>query len=282
METDLIKTFLEIVSCKSFIGAAQRLNIAQTTVSARIRTLEERLGRRLFVRNKGGTTLTAAGEQLLRNAPDFLQLWQRMQRQVAMPKGHSAFLTIGGEVNLWQPIVPDWAQLIRNTRADIALRVHIDVREDLINSIAAGLVDAAVMHAPPHRPGLKIDLLLDEKLVLVTTDPDSDPLDEFTFVGVDWGPEFTQDFDASFPDAQAPGLSANLGPLAVQYVLRSGGSGYFRWRTVEPHVVAGRLHLVRGAPQFSYPIHAVSCTASDQALLSPVLDCLHQAITVRA
>lgn len=282
MDTELIKTFLEIVSCKSFVGAAQRLNIAQTTVSARIRTLEERLGRRLFVRHKGGTTLTAAGEQLLRNAPDFVQLWQRMQRQVAMPQGHSAFLTIGGEVNLWQPILPDWTRLVRQTRPDIALRVHVDVREDLINAIAAGLVDAAVMYAPPPRPGLKIELLLDEKLVLVTTDPDADPLDEFTFVGVDWGPEFTQDFDASFPQAQAPGLSANLGPLAVQYILQSGGSGYFRWRTVAPHIAAGRLHAVRDAPQFSYPIHAVSCTASDQTLVAPVIDCLHRAIAERA
>lgn len=276
MDTELIRTFLEIVSCKSFIRAAKRLNVGQTTVSARIRTLEDRLGRRLFVRHKGGATLTPAGEQLLRHAPNFLQLWQRMQRQVAVPTGHSAFLTIGGEVNLWQPIVLDWTRSVRRTRPDIALRVHIDVRTDLIEHVASGHVDAAVMYAPPHRAGLKINLLLNETLVLVTTDPDMDPMSEFTFVSVDWGPEFAHDFGASFPESRAAGLSVNLGPFALNHVLSMGGAGYFRQSTVAPLIASGVLHLVPDAPQFSYPIHAVSCADSDEKLLAPVLACLHQ------
>ena len=52
MDTELARTFLEIVSTGSFIRAAERLNVGQTTVSARIRTLEQQLGRPLFVRNK--------------------------------------------------------------------------------------------------------------------------------------------------------------------------------------------------------------------------------------
>ena len=68
MDTELARTFLEIVSTGSFIRAAERLNVGQTTVSARIRTLEQQLGRPLFVRNKGGASLTPAGEQFLRYA----------------------------------------------------------------------------------------------------------------------------------------------------------------------------------------------------------------------
>ena len=56
---------------------------------------------------------------------------------------------------------------------DIALRVHVDVPQDLINQVAAGLVDVAIMYAPQHRPGLQIDLLIEEELVLVTTNPES-------------------------------------------------------------------------------------------------------------
>src|SRR5688572_8288985 len=141
MDTELAKTFLEIVSTGSFIRAAERLNVAQTTVSARIRTLEERLGRPMFVRHKGGASLTPAGEQFLRYAPTFVQLWQRMRRQVAVPPGHTSFLTIGGEVSLWQPYVLDWASWMRRALPDVALRVHIDVPQDLINQVAAGLVD---------------------------------------------------------------------------------------------------------------------------------------------
>jgi DNA-binding transcriptional LysR family regulator len=271
MDTEIVRTFLEIVATGSFIRAAERLNVAQTTVSARIRTLEERLGRPLFVRHKGGASLTPAGEQFLRYAPTFVQLWQRMRRQVAVPPGHTSFLTIGGEVSLWQPYVLDWASWMRRALPDVALRVHIDVPQDLINQVAAGLVDAAVMYAPPHRPGLRVDLLLDEKLVLVATDPEVGTVDAPGFVSVDWGPEFAREFGSSFPDAPSPGLSVNLGPLAVEHILATGGSAYCRMRTAEPYLAAGRLYLVPGMPQFAYPIYAVSSSDADESLLGPAL-----------
>ena len=58
MDTELARTFLEIVSTGSFVKAADRLNVGQTTVSARVRILEQQLGRPLFVRHKGGASLT--------------------------------------------------------------------------------------------------------------------------------------------------------------------------------------------------------------------------------
>jgi hypothetical protein len=45
MNIELAKTFLEIVATGSFIRASERLNVGQTTVSARIRLLEQELGR---------------------------------------------------------------------------------------------------------------------------------------------------------------------------------------------------------------------------------------------
>ena len=74
MNIELAKTFLEIVATGSFIRASERLHVGQTTVSARIRLLEQELGRPLFVRDKSGASLTTAGEQFLRYAPMFVQL----------------------------------------------------------------------------------------------------------------------------------------------------------------------------------------------------------------
>jgi DNA-binding transcriptional LysR family regulator len=271
MDTELVRTFLEIVSTRSFVRAAERLNVSQTTVSARIRTLEERLGRQLFVRNKSGASLTPAGEQFLRYAPSFVQLWQRMRHQVAVPPGHQSLLVIGGEVSLWQPLLLEWVLWMRRTLPEVALRVRVDVPWDLINQVASGLVDAAVMYAPPHRPGLRVDLLLDEKLVLVTTDPEANPVDPPSFVAVDWGPDFAREHSSSFPDAVGPGISFDLGPLALSYILSAGGSGYFRMHAVEEHLASGRLHLVPEMPQFSYPIYVVSSTDANDALLGPAL-----------
>jgi len=270
MDIELARTFLEIVSTRSFIRAAERLNVGQTTVSARVRLLEQQLGRSLFVRNKGGASLTPAGEQFLRYAPSFVQLWQRARQQVAVPPGHRAILTIGGEVSLWQPLVLDWVLWMRSSLRDIALRVHIDVPQDLIKHVASGIVDVALMYAPQHLPGLKIDLLLEEELVLVATDPESRPLDDSDYVHVDWGPDFALRYGVSFPEA-TPSLFVNLGPLALSYVLAAGGSGYFRKRSIQPYIDSGALRLMPGAPQFSYPIYVVYSANVDQAVLEPAL-----------
>ena len=112
MDVELARTFLEIVATRSFVRAAEHLNVSQTTVSARIRSLEERLGRPLFFRNKNGATLTPAGEQFLRYAPMFVQLWERARHQVAVPSGSRAILAIGGELSLWQPWLPNWLRAL--------------------------------------------------------------------------------------------------------------------------------------------------------------------------
>jgi DNA-binding transcriptional LysR family regulator len=277
MDIELARTFLEIVSTGSFIRASERLNVGQTTVSARIRLLEEQLGRPLFVRNKSGATLTPAGERFLRYAPTFVQLWQRARHQVALPIGHRAALTIGSEVTLSQPLLLDWVLWMRRASPDIALRVHVDVPQDLINQVAAGLVDAAIMYAPQHRPGLKIDLLLEEKLVLVTTQPGAVPTGDGGYVHVDWGPDFALHHAINFSE-EIPALFIDLGPLALSYVLSTGGSGYFRMSAVKPYVSSGQLHFVAGAPEFSYPIYVVYTGSVDDPVLGPALSGLRELI----
>lgn len=271
MDIELARTFLEIVSTRSFIRAAERLNVSQTTVSARVRTLEEQLGRSLFVRNKAGASLTPAGEQFLRYAPTFVQLWERARHQVAIPSGHSAILAIGGELSLWHPLMLDWLIWMRKNAAEVALRVQVDLPEGLTTQVSEGVLDLAVMYAPQNRPGLKVEQLLEETLVLVTTDPQmqSPPPD---YVYVDWGPNFAIHHGLSFPDVTNPGVFVGLGPLALNYIVKAGGSGYFRMRAAQPYLDAGKLHLVASAPSFSYPIYAVRSVNADDTLVQQALD----------
>jgi hypothetical protein len=87
---------------------------------------------------------------------------------------------------------------------------------------------------------------------------------------VDWGPDFQLHYGVSFPET-TPGLFANLGPLALNYVLAAGGCGYFRMQVLRPHLEAGRLHIVPGAPRFSYPVYAVHFASADDGVLAPAL-----------
>jgi DNA-binding transcriptional LysR family regulator len=280
MDVELARTFLEIVRTRSFVRAAEQLNVSQTAVSARVRTLEEQLGRPLFVRNKNGASLTAAGEQFLRYAPMFVQLWQRARHQVAVPPGRRAVLTIGGELSLWHPWLIEWLHWMRRSAPDIALRIQVDLPDSLTDQVSTGALDVAVMYAPQYRPGSRVELLLEEKLVLVTTNPDARTVDPDGYVYVDWGSDFAHHHELSFPDDNNPGLFVGLGPLALTYILEAGGSGYFRQRVVAPYVAAGRLHLVAGAPSFFYPVYAVCSAQTDDELIELALDGLRSIASV--
>lgn len=272
MDIELARTFLEIVKTRSFVRAAEQLNLSQTAVSARIRALEEQLGRPLFTRNKNGASLTPAGEQFLRYAPMFLQLWQRARHQVAVPPGRRAVLTIGGELSLSHPWLVDWLHWMRRSAPDVALHVQVGLPESLSNQVSVGALDVAVMYAPQYRPGARVELLMEEKLVLVTTDPGAKAVEPDSYVYVDWGPDFAHHHELSFPDETNSGLFVGLGPLALTYILEAGGSGYFRQRAVSPHIAAGKLHLVAGAPSFFYPIYAMCSAQADDELVALALE----------
>jgi DNA-binding transcriptional LysR family regulator len=273
MDVQLTKTFLEIVNTGSFVRAAERLNVTQTTVSARIRSLEARLGRALFVRNKAGASLTPAGEQFLHYAPTFVQIWQRACHQVAIPAGRRSLLAISAEVSLWNPLLLNWMLRMRVVAPDIALRSEVGVLDELMRQVAAGVCDIAIMYRPQKLPGLRIEELLKEKLVLVTTADDKSSKGA-DYVYVDWGPRFVSRHDMNFPELVHAGLHVNLGPLGLSYILNCGGSGYFRMRTARPYLKAGRLRLVEGAPEYSYPVHAVYPVDGDADLLNPALKAL--------
>ena len=263
------RTFLEVVKTGSFVGAAANLHLTQTAVSARIRVLEDQLGRPLFVRNKAGARMTPAGERFHRYATTLVQVWERARHQVAVPGGREQAVTIGGEHSLWNPLLRDWLIWMRRECADVAVRVQIDAPDRLLEQVQDGVLDLALLYAPPRRPGVVAELLIEEQLVAVATQPGGDSFGE-DYVFVDWGPDFAASHQAAFPEAAGSALSTNYGPVAIEYILAAGGSAYLRMEAARPHVEAGRLHLLDGMPVFSYSIHAVHSAKADEALLDRV------------
>ena len=271
MDITLARTFLEIVACGNFVRAAERLHVTQTAVSVRVRTLESLLRRKLFVRNKAGASLTPAGEQFFRYAPLLIQVWERARQQVAVPPGLNAVVAVAGELSLWNPYLLDWLIHMRRSAPHLALRTQVGLPEGLMSQVSAGVIDIAVMYAPQHRPGLKIELLMKEKLVLVTTARRKGARRSGEYVYVDWGPDFAAHHNLTFPEWSNPGTYVGLGPLGLQYILKAGGSGYFRQHAVAPYVRSRRLSLVRGAPEFLYPAYAVYSEGADMKIVAPAL-----------
>jgi DNA-binding transcriptional LysR family regulator len=271
MDLNLARTFLEITATGSFQSAAERLHVTQTAISARVRTLEGLLGRKLFIRNRSGASLTTAGEQFLRYAQTLVQVWERARHQVAVPPGRRAVVTVGGELSLWNPLLLSWLLWMRHAAPQLALRAEVGLPESLMEQVTEGILDIAVVYAPHQRPGLKIELLIEEKLVLVTTSRRGQPQRATDYVFVDWGPEFAARHNLAFPELSNAGTFVGLGPLGLQYILEAGGSGYFRLNVVRRYLRSGRLRRVPGAAEFAYPAYAVYSESADANIVTPAL-----------
>lgn len=74
MQIDLIqlRTFVAVAEEQHLTRAAERLHISQSTASAHVRAVEERLGTQLFVRTNRNLELTRAGQFMLGKAKTLL------------------------------------------------------------------------------------------------------------------------------------------------------------------------------------------------------------------
>ena len=68
MNWDDMKLFLAVARTGSISGGAKQLGVQHSTVSRRLRSLEEKLGARLIERKKSGYELTLAGENVKQSA----------------------------------------------------------------------------------------------------------------------------------------------------------------------------------------------------------------------
>jgi DNA-binding transcriptional LysR family regulator len=269
MDIGLARTFLEVVASGSFVVASERLHVTQTAVSSRIRTLEDHLGRRLFVRNKAGARLTPAGERFRKFATTLVQVWERARHQVALPTGRSDVIGIGAELSLWTPFMANWLIWMHRKCPEVAIRVDVDLPSRLVDGLLSGSLDVAVVYGVVTNPELVSELLTDEKLVMVTSARDG-TFDPSSYVHVDWGTSFRSNFDNAFPDLALPSVTISLGPLALSYVLAVGGCGYFRLGAVLPYIKEKKLKVVKDAPEFSYSVHAVYSRKNESAALDRV------------
>ena len=74
LDPELIRAFVAVVESGGFTAAARQLHRTQSTISLRIRTLEERLDTHLFMRNSRRLELSRDGENFLIHARRIIQV----------------------------------------------------------------------------------------------------------------------------------------------------------------------------------------------------------------
>jgi DNA-binding transcriptional LysR family regulator len=89
MNLAALETFLAVVDAGNLNKAAERLNVTQSTVTARLDALDDALddalGQKLLVRSRKGAQLTKAGFAFQRHAELIVRTWEQGQKAVGLP-----------------------------------------------------------------------------------------------------------------------------------------------------------------------------------------------------
>lgn len=275
MDINLARTFLMVAETGSFIDAARRLNITQSTVSARIKGLEGELGRALFERSKLGATMTSAGEQFRRHALALVRVWQHAQMEIGLTEQHRDHLAAGAPSSLWDGFGLRWLSWMRKEIPDIAVSASAGQSPVLTQRLLEGTLDLAVMYRPVPPPGLTHEHLFDEEIVLVTG-ARATGRRSADYLSIHWGPEFEIDHASAYPDLRNPGLRLDIGSTGLDFLVGHDLTGYAPLRLVRPHLNRGRLKLARRARKFVYPVYMVYPEDRDEEAFRPVLEGLRR------
>lgn len=275
MDISLAKTFLSVAETGSFIEAARKLNITQSTVSARIKGLESQLGKALFERSKTGAALTAAGQQFQKHALALVRVWQHAQLEVGLADQQGDHLSVGAQLPLWDGFLLRWMVWLRQSLPDIAVSASSGSPPVLTERLLEGTLDLAIMYRPVTPPGLAMEHLFDEELVLVASGRAALRRSAGDVLHVDWGPEIQGD-NGGRKHGTAAHLNLDLGSMGLDYMLANDASGYFPLRLVRGYVDRGRLSIVRRSRRYIYPVYMAYPEARDEDAYEPILEGLRR------
>lgn len=272
MQTKALETFLCVAETGGFHAAARKLNVTQTAVSARIRLIEEETGRALFTRGAGGTTLTEFGRQFKPYAEQMLSLWAFASRELPEQTQSRPALRLGGQLSIWDPLLVDLAVRFEKRFDKLLLTLNYDHDLNMVEAVATHVLDAAITHERPADRRVTWCELDPEVLSLVQTPQEEITDDDLVFVNLELG-EIYQDHVRSAA-RRASGQTLFLGNciMALRYVLKRGGRGYFPDYVISDHLISGDLERVAKSVPLQLPVYLV--TRSDQPELDELLSCL--------
>lgn len=260
-----LQTFLAIAEAGSLARASEQLHVTQSTVTARLKGLEQELGRPLFDRGKSGARLTQAGIRFKRYAETMTGLWRQARAETARQGGEETLCNLGCHVDLWPDPGRGLFREILRAQPEATLSAWPGSPTDLDRWLSVGLINAALTFQPIAREGQTIRELRTERLVLYTTRPGSPMRFDPLYVYVDAGEEFARQHDAAYADADIARLSFGCAAWAIEHLLEYGGSAYLPERLARPHLQVGALHLVPGAPDFSRKVFLITNDAAAAA-----------------
>ncbi len=262
MDTELLKTFLEVSRTRHFGRAAEALYLTQSAVSFRIRQLENQLGVNLFTRHRNNIRLTTAGEKLLPYAETLMNTWQAARKEVAHTSRHNEF-SIGASASLWECMLNAWLgrlYQLQEPQSGLQFEARIAQRQSLVKQLHERQLDLLITTEAPKMDEFSSQLLGHFTLALYCSSP-ARKKSELNYLRLEWGPDFQQHETGLIAADEVPVLTTSSAELARQQLSALNGCS---WLPVNWANEKGGLHTVADSATLLRPLYAIWLQNSDK------------------
>ncbi len=168
LDEEQLTTFLTLVTYKNFTKTAEMLHLAQSTVSTRLRSLEEELGKTLFNRNNKEVELTPSGQTFLPYAKRIVELIQESKKELSLEGQFVDRLVLGGPSSAWNYIFRNALTTFASQNRNVSLELKTHSSENTISKVIDGVIDLGISYTKPTHPKLHIHRHIEDQYTFVS------------------------------------------------------------------------------------------------------------------
>jgi LysR family transcriptional regulator, low CO2-responsive transcriptional regulator len=252
-----LRIFATINKVGSFRKAASKLLLSEPSISQQIKLLERVVGAKLLERgSRQPVRLTQAGRILFESSLEVFSLLERTERDLeALWHVDSGEVRFGANAYFYGLVLPSLCASFREDHPGIAVRGVEGLREELLDEVASGGLDLAIVAGPADRQGLSSVVFAQGDRVLVG--PPGHPFvlgapapfsalasEELIFRPASW----IEDLKRLAVDAGitiAFGWECSTIEAEIEAALSGLGLAVLPYPAVQSHIAEGRLALLR-------------------------------------
>ena len=168
MQLESLKLFHDLAQTKSFTATARNFGVTQSAVSQQITMLEREFNVSLAERSRTIFRLTPAGKVLRDYCAELVRLARELDREMEQAREtatHSFTLAVCCSIGLHQ--LPDILRRFQAGHPEVRVTVHLAYPERVHQDVLANAADLGLTVCPQRLPGLVIEPVREEPLVLV-------------------------------------------------------------------------------------------------------------------
>ncbi len=161
-----MKIFVTVCQCNSVTAAAEKLIIAQPSVSLAIRELEEYYDIKLFDRISRKLYITEAGSKFLDYAIHIVSLFDDMEKEIRNwdTKGT---LRVGSSITIGNYLLTRYVKLFNERHPLVKVQVIIENSVDIEKRVMSNDIDFGLIEGITHNSQIESEKFMEDELVLI-------------------------------------------------------------------------------------------------------------------